>query len=182
MIPVCMAYVVTVSIVAGDDLRPFFVAIRAVETSGRATPNMAVGDNGRSIGPYQISVAYWKDSGIPGDWKLCHGRVYSEAVMLAYWKRHNPRALRQRNCEVLARIHNGGPTGHTKRATTAYWQKVRQAMSKKLSAQSTKRVVSFAQVHRRGTMETVRAVNRRFVVNSLASDEKPMRTRVIAKS
>jgi len=134
MIAVYLGYLasvsVSVSVAAGDELRPLFVAIRAVETYGMKTPNQAIGDNGRSVGPYQISYAYWRDSGIRGTWDRCHGHAYSETVILAYWKRHCSKALRQRNFEVLARIHNGGPKGHTKRATWVYWQKVRKNLAK----------------------------------------------------
>jgi hypothetical protein len=47
-----------VFVAAGDELRPLFAAIRTVETSGVEAPNEAIGDDGKSIGPYQISYAY----------------------------------------------------------------------------------------------------------------------------
>jgi len=28
----------------------------------------------------------------------------------------------------MARIHNGGPTGHRKRATVGYWTKIRRVL------------------------------------------------------
>jgi hypothetical protein len=129
----CLCYFVMVNVAVGDEMRPLFVAIQAVETSGIRPPNQAVGDDGRSIGPYQISRAYWRDSGIRGKWTRCRGQVYSEEVMVAYWKRHCPEALRERNFEALARIHNGGPSGQGKGATKAYWQKVRQMLVCKIS-------------------------------------------------
>jgi hypothetical protein len=46
--------------------------------------------------------------------------------VLAYWARYggsNP------TDERLARQHNGGPRGHRKAATLAYWRKVDQAMN-----------------------------------------------------
>jgi len=99
-----------------------FDAIRAVETGGIAKSCDAVGDGGRSIGPYQISEAYWQDSGVRGSWVRCMGRRYSEGVMLAYWKRYCPEALQTRDFEILSRIHNGGPTGHLKQSTLRYWR------------------------------------------------------------
>ena len=65
-----------------------------------------------------------------GDWTSCRGHAYSEAVMTAYWKRYCPDALRQQDFQVLARIHNGGPNGQSKRATWVYWQKVRKNLVK----------------------------------------------------
>jgi len=133
MIHACLYYFVTVNVPADDELRPLFLAIRAVETSGMAAPHRAVGDQGRSIGPYQITPAYWADSGIGGKWMWCRSHAYSEAVMSAYWQRHCPDALRRRDSQVLARIHNGGPRGQTKRATWVYWQKVRKNLVNTMS-------------------------------------------------
>ena len=66
---------VTVNIAAGDELRPLFGAIRTVETSGHVNPQTAVGDRGRSIGPYQITRAYWEDSKVGGRWTWCRGHA-----------------------------------------------------------------------------------------------------------
>lgn len=111
------------------DLTRLFHAIRIVETGGEQEPEHAVGDGGRSIGPYQISRAYLKDSGISGDWMRCRDERFSERVMLAYWQRHCPQALRKGDYETLARIHNGGPDGYRKTSTVKYWNLVRQAMA-----------------------------------------------------
>ena len=134
MIHACLCYFVTVHVATGDELRPLFRAIRAVETSGLAAPHRAVGDKGRSIGPYQITRAYWADSGIRGEWTWCRGHAYSEKVMSAYWQRNCPDALRRRDSQVLARIHNGGPKGQTKRATWVYWRKVRNNLADTMSS------------------------------------------------
>jgi len=109
-------------------LQPLFDAIRHVETGGQADPAAAVGDGGRSIGPYQIGRAYWQDANVPGDWSHVRGRRYAERVMLAYWRRYVPEALAAGDTRVLARVHNGGPRGHDKRATLRYWGKVRQRL------------------------------------------------------
>jgi hypothetical protein len=106
------------------ELRPLFKAIRTVETGGKPSARDAVGDGGRSIGPYQISRAYWADSGVNGEWRRCKTHSSAEAAMLAYWKRYCPDALRRGDFETLARVHNGGPSGHRKAATAGYWDRV----------------------------------------------------------
>jgi len=113
--------------------RDFFDAIRRVETGGMPDQGRyAVGDNGKSIGPYQIQRAYWQDArmkdGRYGDCLADH--VYSERTMRAYFQRYAPKALAAGDWETLARIHNGGPKGHTKKATEAYWLKVKKEMNK----------------------------------------------------
>lgn len=119
----------------GGDLRPLFSAIRHVETGALARPREAVGDGGRSIGPYQISRAYWSDSGVGGDWRLCRSERSAESAMLAYWKRYCPEALRRGDYETLARVHNGGPTGHTRNSTRSYWTMVRARLLRQGAAE-----------------------------------------------
>lgn len=102
----------------------FFGALRTVETGGHPDPRNAVGDGGKSIGPYQITLAYWQDAvdSVPllaevGDYEDCRRCDYAEAIMLAYWRRWCRIALADRDWQTLARTHNGGPRGHKKRAT-----------------------------------------------------------------
>lgn len=109
-------------------MRRFFDALRIVETGGEARPEHAVGDGGRSLGPYQISRKYLHDSGVSGTWEQCRDAQFSEKVMLAYWKRHSPEALKARDFEILARVHNGGPNGHRKASTAKYWTLVKEQM------------------------------------------------------
>lgn len=85
----------------------------------------AVGDGGRAIGLYQIHRSYWQDSGVPGTWEDCRDPAYARRVVLAYWKRHCPGALKRGDVEVLSRVHNGGPRGHRKRITASYWHAIR---------------------------------------------------------
>jgi hypothetical protein len=106
------------------DFSRLFNAIRIVETGAEEEPHNALGDGGKSLGPYQISRKYLADSGLRGDWRRCRDRKFSEAVMLAYWKRHCPHALIRRDYQTLARVHNGGPNGHRKAATIPYWRLV----------------------------------------------------------
>ena len=100
-------------------------AIRVVETGGEPNGGRdATGDRGRSIGPYQIQRAYWIDSGVAGRWEDCRDVEYARRVVKAYWQRYCPRALAQADLEVLARVHNGGLSGHRKAGTLGYWRKV----------------------------------------------------------
>src|SRR3990172_9355856 len=128
--PLACCIVVANGTTETDGLARLFEAIRVVESGGLARSGDAVGDAGRSIGPYQISRAYWVDSGVPGKWKLCRDRKFAEAAMLAYWKRYCPDALRLRDFETLARIHNGGPRGHRKAATLSYSKLIQAQLAK----------------------------------------------------
>lgn len=115
------------------DTRKFLDAIRRVETGG--LPNAgkgAVGDKGASIGPYQIQRAYHADARMKsGKYEDCSAsHSYSEQTMLAYFARYAPKALESKDWQTLARVHNGGPKGHTKKATLGYWAKVQKEMAK----------------------------------------------------
>lgn len=103
----------------------FFWALSFVE-SGHNDDAYNRAEN--AIGRYQIRYAYWKDSNIPGKHEMCKDPEYSRRVMRAYWKRYCPESLKSHRFEVLARIHNGGPKGHKKKATVKYWKKVKRAM------------------------------------------------------
>lgn len=115
------------------DTRKFLDAIRRVETGG--LPNAgkgAVGDKGASIGPYQIQRAYHADARMKsGKYEDCSAsHSYSEQTMLAYFARYAPKALESKDWQTLARVHNGGPKGASKKTTEAYWAKVQKEMSK----------------------------------------------------
>lgn len=103
-------------------------AIRQVESGGNVN---AVGDGGRSIGPYQIQRAYWLDSRVPGHYEQVRDTAYAERVVIAYWRRYEPDALRRGDAETLARLHNGGPGWRKHRAATdGYWRKVRKQLAR----------------------------------------------------
>ena len=109
-----------------DRLRPLLDAIREVETGGIVNPEIAFGDNDTSFGPYQISDAYWQDANmLAGKWQDVGMRSYAEEVMVRYWKRYTSDIDMYEGWEKLARIHNGGPTGHRKTATEDYWNRVK---------------------------------------------------------
>ena len=111
-------------------LRDFFNAVRQVEAGGQPNGGRdAVGKDGE-IGPYQITRAYWQDSGVPGRFEQVKDTAYAERVMLAYWKRYCGTALRNLDFKTLARIHNGGPHGLKIAVTLTYWQRVQDQMRK----------------------------------------------------
>lgn len=105
-------------------LERLFAAIRQVESGG---DDRAVGDGGRSRGPYQIGRAYWRDGGgNPADYdRLVWGRAACEQIMLRYWQRYGATTDEQR-----ARMHNGGPRGMKIGATVKYWQRIQTELKK----------------------------------------------------
>jgi len=113
------------------DLTEFFYALAEVESNHN---DDATGDGGKAIGRYQIWRVYWIDatefSGIGGQYEDVRQKDYAEKIMRAYWKRYHREAYYARDYEVLARIHNGGPKGHKKKATLPYWKKVQQHLDK----------------------------------------------------
>ncbi len=104
----------------------FWRALHQVETSGRH--GAILGDNGKSLGPLQISRAYHADSRVAGSYEQVTDLAYARRVATAYLKRYAPQAWEAGDVATLARIHNGGPTGHKKTATLPYADKVRRAM------------------------------------------------------
>ena len=107
----------------------FLAAIRQVESHGN---DKAVGDGGKAIGPYQIWHAYWKDATefdktLGGSYQDCYNPQYASKVVRAYMARYAPKGA---SLETLARIHNGGPKGHQKEATLAYWAKVQKELAR----------------------------------------------------
>jgi hypothetical protein len=102
----------------------FFRALHLVETSGRTGP--ILGDGGRALGPLQIHRNYHKDSKIAGDYSRCADLAYSRRVVAAYLKHYAPTAWRNGDVLTLARVHNGGPKGASKRATLIYASEVRR--------------------------------------------------------
>jgi hypothetical protein len=105
----------------------FWKALHQVETSGRL--GAIEGDGGRSLGPLQISRAYFADSRVAGSYEQVIELEAAIKVASAYMKRYEPEAWRQGNVEILARLHNAGPGWRCKLAATdAYAAKVRRAM------------------------------------------------------
>lgn len=110
---------------ADFDMDRILTAIRQVETGGHRDPANAVGDKGKAIGPFQIHRAYWADAvehdpSIGGTYADCKNEAYARKIVIAYLSRY----CKNWDYETVARIHNGGPKGHTKTATLKYWYKV----------------------------------------------------------
>ena len=108
-------------------------AIRKVETGGHPDPLNAVGDGGRSIGPYQIMRNYYDDAkkqdpSLPPyeSLKGPNSTRNSERVMQAYSDKYATEARlgREPTFEDFARNHNGGPNGYKKDSTIGYYGKV----------------------------------------------------------
>ena len=114
---------------AGFDPTPILDAIEKVETGGQRDPANAIGDGGKALGPMQIHKVYWLDAVEHDPSLVANGEtyqsvrcsIYARRVVMAYWSRY----AKSWDAETLARVHNGGPKGHTKRATLGYWAKVR---------------------------------------------------------
>jgi hypothetical protein len=100
-------------------------AIAHVESNG--DPH-AVGDNGRALGMYQIHRAYWKDGtrflGVDWAYEQARDPLKARRVVRAYLLHYG----RGKSLLDMARIHNGGPRGHRKRATRAYARKIAEVL------------------------------------------------------
>jgi len=100
----------------------FWRALHLVETSGRH--GAILGDNGRSLGPLQISRAYFTDSRVGGTYEQVTDLGFARKVVSAYLQRYAPKAWAAGDVETLARVHNGGPAGDRKTSTFNYGAKV----------------------------------------------------------
>ena len=105
-------------------LSNLITALIAVESSGN---DLAIGDNGRAVGPLQIHRGVVLDvnrfTGSNYQWQQMTNRVQARAVCEAYLKHYG----KGKSTEDQARIWNGGPQGHKKKtATQAYWLKVQR--------------------------------------------------------
>ena len=112
--------------------RQILDAIRQVESGG--DDDCPDGDRGRSIGPYQIQRAYWQDatefdpSIEGGTYQDCRKREYAEKVIRAYMRRYIKAEWERLSAEQIARTHNGGPKGASRKSTIAYWKKVKSKL------------------------------------------------------
>lgn len=121
------AVLMSATLSASPGISRLLDAMEQVESGGNVH---AVGDGGRSHGPLQIQRPYWIDSNMPGTFSQVRDRKYARATVIAYWKRYSPAAYRTEDVRTLARIHNGGPAGHTKTATIKYWDKVNRELNR----------------------------------------------------
>ena len=99
-------------------------AIEQVESGGNAN---AIGDNGNAVGSFQIHPIYVEDVN-----RILKHRRYNRndrynqtksREMVTVYLRHYGGTM-----EEMARKNNGGPQGHKKEATKAYWLKVKAEM------------------------------------------------------
>lgn len=117
---------------ARNELRPFLDALAKVESNHN---DDAIGDKGKAIGRYQIWQVYWSDAieyvpAIKGEYNDVKSKDYAERIIVAYLIRYARAAVKAKDWETLARIHNGGPKGARKNATIKYWEKVERALAK----------------------------------------------------
>ena len=105
------------------NLTNLIAALIIVESGGN---DMAIGDNGKAIGPLQIHRAVVLDvnriTGSHYRHQDMTNRAQARAVCEAYLRHYG----RGATAEQLARRWNGGPTGDRKTATEAYWAKVKK--------------------------------------------------------
>jgi hypothetical protein len=99
-------------------------ALIIVESSGN---DLAIGDNGRALGPLQIHRGVVQDvnrfTGSHYRHQDMTNRAQARAVCAAYLTHYG----KNKTTEEQARIWNGGPQGHKKKtATQAYWLKVQR--------------------------------------------------------
>lgn len=102
----------------------------AMYTVESSRGKVLVGDGGKAIGPYQIWYKYWRDAveydpSIGGVYRDCMRKDYAERIVWAYWCRYAPQGA---TVQDLARIHNGGPSGHKNAKTLKYWDRIKQAL------------------------------------------------------
>lgn len=107
------------------------ILIMAMIMTESSCNEKAVGDNGASYGPLQIQECVIQDvRRISGDFTITHDMAFdiSEAIRICrvYLKHYcrADRVGRTPTFEDAARMWNGGPNGHKKKATSEYWQKV----------------------------------------------------------
>ena len=124
---------VAANVAAVEITDSFLDAIVAVESHGNAK---AIGDNGKAYGVYQIHKSYVEDvNRISGkNFTLADAFDKEKAKEMVkiyltnYGKNYEKKTGKTATNEVLARIHNGGPSGYKKDATKKYWDKVQKEL------------------------------------------------------
>ena len=107
------------------------LAIITIESGGN---DKAIGDGGKAYGCLQLHASYVADASEHAGKDWTHEDAFDREtaidIMLAYMSRYaTPARLgRSVTAEDIARIHNGGPRGHMKPATKAYWLKVKAVL------------------------------------------------------
>lgn len=106
-----------------DDL---LKAIATVESGNNPSAHNKAED---AVGLYQIRKIYVDDInrilGKPHFSYKNRWSAYKSRLMVGVYLNHYGRG---KTIEQLARIHNGGPRGHEKKATEKYWLKVKKVL------------------------------------------------------
>jgi hypothetical protein len=108
-------------------LTELMFAIMLVESGGDAT---AIGDNGTAHGCLQLTENYIQDASTHAEenWTVqdAYDKETSAKIFVAYMDKYatEERIGRKVTPEDIARIHNGGPNGWSKKSTESYWKKV----------------------------------------------------------
>jgi hypothetical protein len=106
-------------------------ALIIVESSGN---DLAIGDNGRAIGPLQIHRGVVQDvnriTGSNYQWQQMTNRVQARAVCEAYLKHYvtEKRINRKPTVADFAKVWNSGPNGFNKVVSNGYAKKVEVAL------------------------------------------------------
>lgn len=124
----------------GDPAQTFDDLLDAIEWVESKGDPWAVGDNGKAVGSFQIHEIFFNDV---KRIQLKRPATFSwSACMFRLKDRYDPKKSRQMvtiylkyyggTFEEMARKHNGGPNGHKKESTKAYWLKVKARMEDNL--------------------------------------------------
>ena len=117
------SFLIALSINAAN-MDDFFVALAKVESSNNPR---AINKKENALGIYQIRLAYYKDSNVRGKHSDVYNPVIAKQVVLAYFQRYEPKALKNNDFETLARCHNGGCGWRkNKSLTDNYWNKIKK--------------------------------------------------------
>lgn len=109
------------------NLTNLITALIAVESSGN---DLAIGDQGRAIGPLQIHRAVVVDVNRFTGAHYRHSEMTNRAIARKVCQAYLEHYGKGCTTEQLARIWNGGPTGDRKTATLGYWRKVDAQLKK----------------------------------------------------
>ena len=110
-------------------------ALVQVESNG---DTKAVGDKGNARGVLQLWAIYIEDvnriykTNYTHDdaWHYNNSCEITELYLTHYGKHYEKMTGKKATRKVLARIHNGGPSGYKKKATLEYWDKVFKVLNK----------------------------------------------------
>jgi len=105
----------------------FLNALAKVESSNNPK---AINKKENALGIYQIRAMYFKDSGV----KAKHNDVFNpqiaRKVVLNYFNKYEPNAVKNNDFETLARLHNAGPNWRkNKNNTNVYWNKIKKNLN-----------------------------------------------------